>query len=232
MENTNDLMVTEYENKFITDIHRWGRISMLIALILSFLPIGYMYFIKGWTESASAFASVTIAISSFGIGMWLTEPMSYFPVLGSAGTYMGYFAGNVSNMRVPVALSIQNALKTDVTEPRGNIATIIAVAASVFVNLCILLIVVIIGQNLLAIFPQVVLKSFKYVLPSLFGSVIVMRFRGQPKRAIKYFIPTVITYYLVRLIPGIGTFKLAIVIAGTIIYGYIFHKIEKNKKAE
>ena len=163
METTNNSMTTDYETKFITDIHKWGRVSMLIALILSFLPIGYMYFVKGWNESVSAFASVTIAISSFGIGMWLTEPMSYFPILGSAGTYMGYFAGNVSNMRVPVALSIQNALKSDVTEPRGNIATIIAVAISVFVNLCILLIVIIVGQNLLAIFPQVVLKSFKYV---------------------------------------------------------------------
>ena len=101
METTNNLMTTDYETKFITDIHKWGRVSMLIALILSFLPIGYMYFVKGWNESVSAFASVTIAISSFGIGMWLTEPMSYFPILGSAGTYMGYFAGNVSNMRVP-----------------------------------------------------------------------------------------------------------------------------------
>ncbi|AIN94215.1 hypothetical protein [Treponema putidum] len=231
METTNNL-VTDYENKFIPGIHKWGRLSMLIALILSFLPIGYMYFVKGWSESASAFASVTIAIASFGIGMWLTEPMSYFPILGSAGTYMGYFAGNVSNMRVPVALSIQNALKSDVTEPRGNIATIIAVATSVFVNLCILLIVIIVGQKLLTVFPPVVIKSFKYVLPSLFGSLIVMRFKGEPKKAIKYFIPTAIIYYLIGFIPGIGTFKLAIVIGGTIIYGYIFHKIEKNKKAE
>ena len=84
----------------------------------------------------------------------------------------------------------------------------------------------------MTVFPQVVLKSFKYVLPSLFGSVIVMRFRGEPKKAIKYFIPTAIIYYLIGFIPGIGTFKLAIVIGGTIIYGYIFHKIEKNKKVE
>ncbi len=232
METTNNSMTNDYETRFLSDVHRWGRLSMAMALILSFMPIVYMYLVKGWSETASAFASVTIAISSFGIGMWLTEPMSYFPILGSAGTYMSYFAGNVSNMRAPVALSIQNALKTDVTEPRGNIATIIAIATSVFVNLLILLVIVIVGQQILGVFPPVVLKSFKYVLPSLFGSVIVMRFRGSPLRAIKYLIPTAITYYLVRLIPGIGTFKLAVVIAVTILYGYIFHKFDQKKQPE
>lgn len=39
METTNNLYrFTDYETKFITDIHKWGRVSMLIALILSFLP--------------------------------------------------------------------------------------------------------------------------------------------------------------------------------------------------
>lgn len=226
--NKRNEMEQEYQNIFLPQIHRWGRTTMVVALILSLLPIGYMYFIKGWKVDIASYSSVIFAISSFGIGMWLTEPMSYFPILVSAGTYMSYFSGNVSNMRAPVALSVQSALDTEVQTPRGNIATIMAIGVSVFVNLGILLIIIILGQKLLEIFPPVVLGSFKYLIPSLYGGSIVMRFKNNPRLALKYSIPAIILYFIVRQIPGVSTFALAIVIAGTILFGYIEYKVKNN----
>lgn len=225
---TPDLAQKDFDENFTPGVHSWGRLSMVIALILSFAPIVYMYFIKGWRAPNSAYISVIIAIVSFGIGMWLTEPMSYFPILGSAGTYMGYFAGNVGNMRAPVALSVQSSLNTDVTTPKGNIATIIAIATSVYVNLIILFFIIIVGQQLLNVFPQVILDSFKYILPAMYGSLIVMRARKNFKLAIKYVIPALVIYFLVRPIAAIKTFRLAFVMAGTILYGFGEHKI-RNK---
>lgn len=226
MENNNlTSLERDYEDRFLTGVHSWGRLSMAIAMFLSFLPIIYMYFINGWKADLSSYAAVIVAIVSFGIGMWLTEPMSYFPILGSAGTYMGYFAGNVSNMRAPVALSVQSALDTDVTTPKGNIATIIAVGTSVYVNLAILIVIVIVGQRLLDVFPPAILNSFKYLLPAMYGSLIVMRFRSNPKLAIKYAIPAIILYFIVKQIPAVSTFALAIVIGGTILFGYIENKV-------
>lgn len=228
MDNKKIDMEKDYQENFLPGIHRWGRFSMIFALFLSFLPIGYMYLIKGWRADFASYSSVIIAISSFGIGMWLTEPMSYFPILGSAGTYMSYFSGNVSNMRAPVALSVQSALDTEVQTPKGNIATIVAIGISVFVNLAILITIIMLGQKLLEIFPPAVLGSFRYLIPALYGGSIFMRFKNNPKLALKYSIPAVILYFIVRQIPGVSTFALAIVIAGTILYGYVDHKI-KNK---
>lgn len=226
--DTPDLAQKEFDEKFTPGVHRWGRLSMIIAIVLSFAPILYMYFIKGWRAESTAYVSVVIAIVSFGIGMWLTEPMSYFPILGSAGTYMSYFAGNVGNMRAPVALSVQSSLDTDVSTPKGNIATIIAIATSVYVNLIILFLIIIVGQQLLNMFPQAILDSFKYIIPAIYGSLIVMRARRNPKLAIKYVIPALIIYFIVRQFAAIRTFRLAFVMAGTILYGYTNHKI-KNK---
>lgn len=214
----------DFDEKFTPGVHSWGRLSMIVALVLSFAPIIYMYFIKGWRADATAYLSVSIAIVAFGIGMWLTEPMSYFPILGSAGTYMGYFSGNVGNMRAPVALSVQSSLNTDISTPKGNIATIIAIATSVYVNLIVLLIIIIAGQQLLKVFPQAILDSFRYILPALYGCLIVMRGHKDPKLAIKYVIPALIIYFIIRPIAAISTFRLAFVMAGTILFGYLAHK--------
>lgn len=233
LENKSQDQVQEnFDNNFTPGVHKWGRFSMVLALILSFLPILYMYFILGWKADVSAYLGIIIAIGSFGIGMWLTEPISYFPILGSAGTYMSYLAGNVGNMRAPVSLSVQSALDTDVTTPRGNIATIIAIAASVYVNLAILVFIIIVGQGLLSIMPQMIIDSFAYIIPSLFGCVIVMRFRKNVKMAIQYAIPATIVYLIVRQIPQVMTFRLAIVIGSTVLYAYIKNKMENKSQTD
>lgn len=69
---------------------------MAIALILSLLPTIYFVFIKGIEVPLSTFISVVIAIFTFAIGMWLSEPAAFWPVLGSAGTYFAFLAGNAS----------------------------------------------------------------------------------------------------------------------------------------
>lgn len=234
MDNTNvniNNAQEKFDNELTPMIHRWGRTTMVIALSLSFLPIVYMYFVKGWQADVASYISVFIAIGSFGIGMWLTEPMSYFPVLGSAGTYMGYFAGNVGNMRAPVAISVQSALDTDVTTAKGNIATIVGIAMSVYFNLAILLFIVLMGQQLLAVFPPTIVSAFQYILPAMYGSLIVMRFRKNTKQAIKFGIPAAILYFIIKSVPAFSTFALALVMGGSILSGFGIYKFEE-KKAE
>ena len=49
---------------------------------------GYGHYISG-----------AIGVASIGVGMWISEPEAYWPVLGSAGTYIAYLSGNVGGMR-------------------------------------------------------------------------------------------------------------------------------------
>lgn len=74
----------EYHQEFLPQVHKIGATTMAIALILSLLPTIYFVFIKGIEVPLSTFTSVMIAIFTFAIGMWLSEPAAFWPVLGSA----------------------------------------------------------------------------------------------------------------------------------------------------
>ena len=99
----------EYHQEFLPQVHKIGATTMAIALILSLLPTVYFVFIKGIEVPLSTFISVVIAIFTFAIGMWLSEPTAFWPVLGSAGTYFAFLAGNASSMRLPVALTARSS---------------------------------------------------------------------------------------------------------------------------
>ena len=116
MENMENKMQTtelspreEYHQEFLPQVHKIGATTMAIALILSLLPTIYFVFIKGIEVPLSTFISVMIAIFTFAIGMWLSEPAAFWPVLGSAGTYFAFLAGNASSMRLPVALTARSS---------------------------------------------------------------------------------------------------------------------------
>lgn len=225
----NDDTLKDYNTNFLTGVHKWGRLTMVLGFIFTFSPFLYLYFVKGYREPAETYLQVILAVVAFGIGLWLTEPLSYFPVLGSAGTYMSYFAGNVGNMRLPVAISVQNFLKEDSTTPRGNIATIFALVASVITNIVILLIIIALGSFIIKILPENVNAALKYVSPALFGSIIAMQLLARPKFFVTYFIPTAILYFIVKSIPAVSTIALPIVMACVLLFGYAKFKSDIKK---
>ena len=175
----------EYHQEFLPQVHKIGATTMAIALILSLLPTIYFVFIKGIEVPLSTFISVMIAIFTFAIGMWLSEPAAFWPVLGSAGTYFAFLAGNASSMRLPVALTARSSIEDgdDLENPRTHVAMIIALFASVVVNLAILLSIVLIGDGLISILPAnnilmqskgpdgTIIKGFLKVLPYLLTGV-------------------------------------------------------------
>ncbi|MCC8164247.1 MAG: hypothetical protein LIO86_14065 [Lachnospiraceae bacterium] len=118
-----------YTAEFVPNVHRIGRITMVVALFFSFLPTAYFLIVKGYTTPVTDYINVIVALCVFCFGVWVTEPLAYWQVLGSAGTYMGYLSGNVSGMRFPVALNLQSAMKADINTPRGQIVTIVGIQA-------------------------------------------------------------------------------------------------------
>lgn len=231
-----DSTFEDYKNNFMPSVHRIGRITMIVAFILCFFPILYFYFAEGFKLPATNYISVTIAIASTGIGLWLTEPLSYWPTLGSAGTYMAYLSGNVGNMRFPVALAVQSASKTDINTPKGQILTIIGIAASVFANLCVIFIIVSFGTVLLSILPAPVVSAFGFVMPCLYGAMFVMRFtagsQGIAKNAanlVPYLAVAICVKLIVKSTPSLVTYGTALSVGATIICAYIRYRIKLSK---
>lgn len=236
---TADEAQKDYQENFMPNVHRIGRITMAISFLLVFLPVLFFYFIVGYSLPLSSYLNVTIAIGSIGIGMWLTEPLAYWPVLGSAGTYIAYLSGNVGGMRFPVALSIQSAMKADINTPRGQVATIVGIVASVFTNLIILLIIVLAGSQLLAILPKSVLAAFGFVMPCLMGCMLMMRFGSGKDGLVKTFTssaPYLATSILCKVVvsyvlPQFATFGTAIAVGTTVLVAYIMFRARTAKAA-
>ncbi len=234
----NDAANKDYAENFMPNVHRIGRSTMAIAFCLSFLPVVYFIVVRGYTMPISAYINTTIAICSIGIGMWLSEPLSYWPVLGSAGTYISYFSGNVGSMRFPVALNVQSTMNADINTPRGQIITIVGIVASVFSNLIILLIIVLAGNWLLTILPEAIIASFSFVMPCLLGSMILMRFNGKSGLAkgfldcLPYLATAIICKVLItNVFTFLSSFGMAISVILSILVGYILYRRRLSKQA-
>ncbi len=163
----------QINDSYFRYIVKWGRITGLLGIILSFGPILVLTVIYGLMPPTSAIITAFIAMASAVAVNWFVEPISYFPVIGLAGTYMAFVSGNISNLRIPAAAVAQSVAGVEPGTEEGNIISTLGIATSVFVNIVVLAIGVFAGASILTKLPESVLNAFNYLLPALFGAIFV-----------------------------------------------------------
>lgn len=161
-------------NKFHKDVHLWGRITIAMAFLFSLSIPLYLTFVLGHYPDAADIISGMISIAGFVGVVWFVEPISYFPTLGPAGTYMAFLSGNIGNMRLPVIAATQDALELEPGSDESEVAGIYAIIASTFTNLFVLGLVMVAGQFIVNILPETLLNSFRFALPGILGAMIIM----------------------------------------------------------
>ncbi|NLO37638.1 MAG: hypothetical protein GX112_14995, partial [Clostridiaceae bacterium] len=93
------------DRSFEHQTHVYGRIwnSAALLLFLSFpvlcslifdAPIAWPAFVAGFIPTAIIFIPVTII-----------EFVTFVPMLGSAGSYLAFVTGNLTNLKIPCALN-------------------------------------------------------------------------------------------------------------------------------
>lgn len=172
-----------YEGVFLPDIIRWGRITNILGLVFAFGPAVVLAVIFKLVPPASAILTGFISIASAVGVLWFVEPMSYFPIVGVAGTYMAFLSGNISNLRIPSAAAAQNVAGVQPGSEEGSIIATLGMSVSVLVNIVILALGVFAGTTILANLPENVVQSLNYLLPSLFGALFVQFALSKPKLA-------------------------------------------------
>ena len=231
----------EFNRSFLPAVHRIGVFTMLTALVFSVLPTVYFVFIRGIPVSLPMFLSVVVAIASFAIGMWISEPAAFWPVLGSAGTYFAFLAGNASNMRLPVALAARASLEDgdDLEHPKTHIAMIIALFASVVVNLAILLTIVLAGDGLLAILPDSVIAAFGFVMPCLLANNIIMQSKSRDGvwKGFLVLLPYLATGVAVQLLVShvftfLSSYAILIAVGMAVLVAYFFYRRDVRRDEE
>lgn len=77
---------------------RIGQVTLSLVIIAGFLPSLFLYFFYGVKISVSQMVAASVSIFVVYGAFYPIEPLTYYPSLGLAGTYMGWLAGNVGNI--------------------------------------------------------------------------------------------------------------------------------------
>ena len=162
-----------YNKEYLPKVHRFGTFTMLVILGLSFLPALYFSFVKGFHPGWGIIGQAAITMVGIEIFTWILEPSLYFPMIGVTGSYIGFVAGIITNMRIPAATAAQNAVDANLGTRKNEFAGAIGIVSSVIVNFIVLILVILFGNFILSILPQVIVDSLVYALPSVYGSLLV-----------------------------------------------------------
>ncbi|MCC8164232.1 MAG: hypothetical protein LIO86_13980 [Lachnospiraceae bacterium] len=162
-----------FEGEYMPQMNRIGKITGLLGVILCFCPAVALALVYGLLPQPAALLTAFIAgAASFG-ALWFVEPISYYPVLGTVRTYMAFLSGNISNMRVPCASMAQAAAEVEPGSEKASVIATLGMAVSIVINISVLTIGVILGSSVLSMLPATVTNALNYLLPSLFGALLV-----------------------------------------------------------
>lgn len=162
-----------FNDEYMPQIHKIGKITGYLGALLSFAPAVALVVVYGLVPDVKALlAAFGLAASTFGV-LWFVEPLSYFTTVGPAGTYMAFLSGNISNMRLPCASMAQVAAEVEPGTDEGSIISTLGMAVSVVINITILTLGIILGSTVLSKLPAGVIEALNYLLPALFGALLV-----------------------------------------------------------
>ncbi len=162
-----------YKNEYLPQIIRIGKFTSWLGVIIVLLPPLVVTFGFGIRPSGSALLIALAAQLSINAVWWFIEPISFYPILGAPGTYMAFLSGNIGNLRIPCASAALKATNTKPATPEASIISSIGVSASVFVNIILLVIGVVVGSNVIAMLPEQVQNGFNFLIPAMFGALMM-----------------------------------------------------------
>lgn len=215
-----------FHKEYIPSIIRLGRFTNLMGVLIGLLPGLALIFIFGLYPQPQHILTGFLLIASMEGVFWFIEPVSYYGVLGIPGTYMSFLSGNISNLRMPVAIAVQNAAEVEPGSEKGTIISTIGIAVSVVVNVLLLTVGVILGSSVLSLVPESITMALTNIVPALFGALFAQQLVSDLKTGLVAAGLAVgvhiIGYYtpLLNWVPG-GSYWLmmVLIIFGTILIG-------------
>ena len=216
------------KEKNFNDInHFYGRLFLGFAIIVILLVPTIMAIAVKEMPDFLVILKSFIPLIVFIVGGFI-EVMTYSPLLGTSGTYLAFFTGNLVNLKVPCAVNARELAGVKHGSKEGEIVSTISVATSTIVTTLIIAIGVAALTPLTPILESPELKpAFDTAFTALFGAL-----------GYKYFIkdlklvplPLALTL-LLEIFLGLGTSILIPVsaVVSTLFAYYMFKKQIKKK---
>jgi hypothetical protein len=209
-------------------VHTWGRIWMSLALVMMLsIPLIISITLNTWPEPTKFLQGLfTTAIIFWTVTT--IEVFTYSPMLGSAGTYLGFTTGNLTNLKVPSAMQALDTLDVQAGTEKGDVISTIAIASSTIITT---LIIALGAALLLPLTPilesETLAPAFDNIIPALFGALGVVFIAKAPKIAVA---PIVFMLVVFLVVPGSTDYVGIFVPIGVIIAVSVARILYKKNK--
>ncbi|MBO4831299.1 MAG: hypothetical protein J5569_02360 [Oscillospiraceae bacterium] len=201
---------------YLDSVYRYGaiwNIGMMILLLFFPVCVGLIFdagldwhgFLLGLLATAPMYWAVAVI-----------EVFTYIPMLGAGGSYLSFVTGNISNLKLPVALNALEQADVSINSEEGEVTSTIAIAVSSIVTTLIIILGVILIVPLRPVLSAPVLEpAFAQILPALFGGLAVVFISKNWKIAIA---PLILMLVLFIFIPALNAGTVGIMVPVGVLF--------------
>ncbi|HHW22235.1 MAG TPA: hypothetical protein GXX26_05050 [Clostridiaceae bacterium] len=152
--------------------HYYGKVWIWTAVLVFILvPVSACVYYNAWPP----FISVLKGLLGVAPIFWTVgsiEVITFTPMLGTAGSYLAFVTGNLTNLKVPCAINAMEINEVKSGTEEGEVVSTIAVATSSIVTTLIIAVGTLLLGTLTPVLNSPVLKpAFDNILPALFGAL-------------------------------------------------------------
>lgn len=202
--------------EYMNTVHRAGlgwNLSVMAILIAFPVLLCVMFgVLPDW--KGLAFGLLATAPMYWAVGV--IETFTYIPMLGAGGSYLSFVTGNISNLKLPVALNALEQMDVKANSEEGEIISTVAIAVSSIVTTMIIILGVILIVPLMPILQSPALEpAFAQILPALFGGLGVVFISKNWKIAIA---PVALMLVLFITIPALNAGTVGIMVPVSVLF--------------
>ena len=214
---------------YMESVHRDGTIWNLGVMVLLFAFPVAVALIFSVVPDWGALLTGLIATAPMYWAVGIIETITFVPMLGAGGSYLSFVTGNISNLKLPCALSALEQNEDSASSEEGEVISTIAIAVSSIVTTVIIIIGVICIVPLSPILQAPVLQpAFEQILPALFGGLGVAFVSKNWKIAIA---PILLMLVLFIFVPALDSGTVGIMVPVSALFTIAVARIMYKKGA-
>ncbi len=154
--------------------HTFGRIWMVVTLLVFLAVPALICYHLGVSPKLGMIGKGLASVALIFYPTAVVEVLTYSPLLGTGGTYLSFVTGNITNLKMPVALSAMESAGAEPNSEQGEAISTISIAVSSIVTTVIIAVFVLLFRPLLSEITgegSPFAPAFQQVTPALFGAL-------------------------------------------------------------
>lgn len=212
---------------YLEQVHKDGKIWNYSMAVIFFLFPVLLCIIFQVLPNWGGLLQGLIATLPMYWAIGVIEVITYVPMLGAGGSYLSFVTGNISNLKLPCALSAMEKCEVKAGTEEGDIISTISIAVSSITTTIIVFLGVLLMIPLTPVLENPVLDpAFAQMLPALFGALGVVFIAKSWKIAVA---PITLMLILFISIPALNEGTVGIMVPVSAVFTLIVSRIMYKK---